>query len=141
MLILFVSVCNTFSTLTFVFQLLTSFFFFLRRSIFRFHKFCNFRALFSFLCLVFLAKCNPYIGFLKAWYRKLLIYVDPPDVRQCLDDIQPADYDSTLTVKCYAPGNPDPTVMCQLWDENSDILRSLGNCCYSLHISCHKALP
>ena len=70
-----------------------------------------------------------------------LTCLDPPDLSKCLNDIQPAKYESTLTVKCYAPGNPKPDVTCQLWDENDVVLRSLGKYCYALHISCHKALP
>ena len=66
--------------------------------------------------------------------------LDPPDLSQCLNDIQQTKYDSTLRVKCYAPGNPNPTVTCQLWDENDVVLRSLGNYFYALHISSHKAL-
>lgn len=45
--------------------------------------------------------------------------LDPPNLSQCLNDIQPAIYDSILTVKRYAPGNPDPDVTFQLWDENN----------------------
>lgn len=68
-----------------------------------------------------------------------LTCLDKPNLSQCLNKIEQVKYDSTLTVKCQALGNPDPDVRCELWDENNAMLRNLGKY-YILHINCHKAL-
>ena len=38
-------------------------------------------------------------------------------------------------MKCYAPGNPEPDVKCELWDENNVVLRSEGKYYYLLQVS------
>ena len=69
-----------------------------------------------------------------------MTYLDRPDLTQCLNNVQKVKYDSVLTVKCYAPGNPDPDVACELWDENDKVLERRGKCYYVLHINGRKEL-
>ena len=64
----------------------------------------------------------------------VIICLDLPDLSQCLNDIKQVKYNSTLTVKCYAPGNPDPIVKCELWDENNVVLHSEGKYFYWVQV-------
>lgn len=73
-------------------------------------------------------------------FVSFLTCLEPPDLSQCLNNVQPARYNRVLEVKCYAPGNPPPDVTCQLWDENNVVLGREGRYCYVLHICCHNAL-
>ena len=66
--------------------------------------------------------------------------LDPPDLSRCLNDIKQAKYNSTLTVNCYAPGNPDPIVKCELWDENNAVLHTEGKCFYSAQVIYYKII-
>ena len=63
-----------------------------------------------------------------------------PDLSQCLNDILPVKYDSTLVVKCYVPGNPDLDLKCELLGENNVALRSEGKYVYSPHANYHEIL-
>ena len=108
---------------------------------------CQFLTLQNTTCLKKVAKQNLRYRYVKTPIQRfpngpyfIVSCLDPPHLSQCLNNIQLTKYDNTLRVKCYAPGNPDPAVTCQLWDENDVVLRSLGNYFYALHISCHKAL-
>ena len=60
--------------------------------------------------------------------------LDPPYLSQCLNDIKQVKYNSTLTVTCYAPGNPDSIVKCELWDEDNAVLHTEGKCLYLVQV-------
>ena len=66
------------------------------------------------------------------------MFLDVPDLSQCLNNILPVKYDSTLVVKYYVPGNPNPDVKCELLGENNVALRSEGKIFYSFHVKYHK---
>lgn len=67
-----------------------------------------------------------------------IICLAVPDLSQCLNNILPVKYDSTLVVKCYVPGNPNPDVKCELLGENNVALRSEGKIVYSFHVNYHQ---
>ena len=101
-------------------------------------------------------KCNLMLGkylgnkemyrlycFLESQIYKMsffMTFLDPPELSRCLNNVQQVKYDSTLTIECYAPGNPVPNVACELWGENDTVLQRLGKCCYIFHINGHKEL-
>lgn len=66
--------------------------------------------------------------------------LDVPDLSQCLNDILSVKYDSTLVVKCYVPGNPDPDVKCELLSEKNVAIHSEGKYVYSLHVNYDEIL-
>ena len=91
----------------------------------------------SFLKFIFNC-CFQFLESLIQTVPNFVICLDPPGLSQCLNDIQPAKYNSTLTVKCYALGNPEPDVKCELWDEKNVVLHSEGKYCYLFQFSTHK---
>ena len=74
------------------------------------------------------------------WLSHFAIYLDAPDLSQCLNNSLPVEYGSTLVVKCYIPGNPDPDVKCDLVGENNVMLHSEGKYVYSLQVNYWKML-
>lgn len=53
---------------------------------------------------------------------RTLEVLDPPDFRNCLVNVQPARYDSTLSITCVVTGNPIPSLQCKLLrQDNSEI--------------------